>query len=327
MRWIVGLDLRGRSTGAVALARWLYQNTERDRFFAVHALELTPLYSGLVSDELAADALRRLNQVLEQSESQSAFTDVAVTSCESAVSGLERAISEHDAEGMIIGRRAPSGQPRVVALGRVARRIVRHVAKPTMIVPPDLTSAWLEQGPILVATDLGPSSVPALQFAKSLGRELGRELVLVHAIRISGSLETIVSGSVWDSAQLEHRNRAAGELKAWAAEHGMSEAKSQLLQGPISREILAAATRVDACMIVCGSRRLSIAERIFTSSGRSRSGERRSVPIITTPRSLCSIWASCSSISTDMTRPRSTSSPRAKSTREPRDPSRSKARS
>ena len=234
MRWIVGLDLRARSQGALGFARWLYQHARHHRFFAVHALALPQPYGGFIPDQLGAQALVQLNRALEEADAASAIADVGVVTDELAERGLERAIEEHSADGVIIGRRAPAGAARLVALGRVARRMIRRVAQPTIVVPPELELARLERGPIVVASDLGASSSPALRFASKLAEELGRELVIAHVVRVHGSLEGIVSQSAWSSAQLEHCAQARARLEVWAREGGAASARLHVAVGPSS---------------------------------------------------------------------------------------------
>ncbi len=282
MRWIVGLDFRSRSAGALRFARWLYQNTQHNRFYAVHALELPP-YANLVPDELAGQALAQLNQTLEREQADSSFTDVGVVVDERADRGLAKAIEEHTGDGVIIGRRAPADSASLIALGRIARRVIREIAQPTIVVPPDQDLDRVAAGPILLATDLAETSLPALRFAGSLANELGRELIIVHTVRVHGSLEGVISGTVWSSAQLEHRQHAEAQLSAWAQKHGAGAAQLRVVEGPISPELLAVANEERASLIVCGSRRLSLAERIFSSSVGTELAAAAPIPVAIIP--------------------------------------------
>ncbi len=281
MRWIVGLDFRSRSAGALRFARWMYRNTQHNRFYAVHSLEVP--YDDLLPDELAAHALTQLNQTLEREDAVSSFSDVGVLVDTRAERGLARAIEEHEADGVIIGRRARTDAPSVIALGRIARRVIRELAQPTIVVPPDQDLERVASGPILLATDLRPTSLPALRFAGELARALSRELVIVHAVRVHGSLEGVLSGTAWSSAQLEHRARAADRLRAWAEQHRAGAARQRVVEGPISPELLAIANEEGASLIVCGSRRLSLAERIFSSSVGTELAAGAPVPVAIIP--------------------------------------------
>ncbi|HRI09043.1 MAG TPA: hypothetical protein PKW35_14575, partial [Nannocystaceae bacterium] len=42
MRWIVGLDLRGLSQGAIHFARWLHEHARAERLVGVHVIEAYP---------------------------------------------------------------------------------------------------------------------------------------------------------------------------------------------------------------------------------------------------------------------------------------------
>ncbi len=285
MRWIVGLDLKGLSQGAIHFAGWLHQRSEAEKFVAVHVVEGRPdsRAQAAVDGETFRDWLQAAaEKEVAKAGARDAFGDVESKRVPSAEEGLLLALEERQADGLVLGRKTPRGKDAVVRLGRVARRLVRRLESPLIIVPPDLRAEEIGDGPVVVATDLGADAVGALRFGEAQAKALGRELVLVHGIQLPSHLDHYLPADAWSTMQAEVGTEGHEAAVAWAAAHNV-EARIVVVDGPIVRALWTAAVKERACMLVCGSRRLSLLERIFTSSVGSELAASSPLPVAIVP--------------------------------------------
>ena len=72
----------------------------------------------------------------------------------------------------------------LMRLGSVARRMLRQLKQPTIVVPPDLLASQVGRGPVLVAVDFTEDSVRALNWARSFAETIGRPVRLVHFVDV-----------------------------------------------------------------------------------------------------------------------------------------------
>jgi len=151
-----------------------------------------------------------------------------------------------------------------VRLGRVARRLVRSLPTPVVVVPPDLEDTEVGRGPVVVAVDLTESCSEAVRWAAALATEMRRGLVLLHAIH-APDRGPYVPADLWDHALASVRN-VDSAFEAWAHHHGVGEAPRVTVEGPPIQVLPEAAREHDACVLVTGSRRLGGAARLFMSS-------------------------------------------------------------
>jgi nucleotide-binding universal stress UspA family protein len=214
-------------------------------------------------NELLVRADRELNDVVGRSDVAVGVTSRRVVSADSPEHGLEQALTTDEFDGLVIGRLAATGERRVVRLGRVARRLLRRLPKPLLIAPPDVSSAALGRGPIVLATDLDESSRTAAAFAHRLATELGRELVVVH---VDPGL--VLVPTFWGEPAMvpSQPRRIPADVDDWVKSVGIPGARTRLAEGSLIENVLDIAKREDAPMIVCGSRGLDRFDRIFVSS-------------------------------------------------------------
>lgn len=64
----------------------------------------------------------------------------------------------------------------MIRLGRVARRILRRLGAPVLVVPPDLRAEQIGGGPVTALTSVSADSARACRFAADLAARLGRPL-------------------------------------------------------------------------------------------------------------------------------------------------------
>lgn len=293
MRWLVGLDPTPSSVGVVRFGGWLRARTEgRHALHGVH-VETSPA-TGL-SDEVGsgpdlAPTARWAQRFLEEQGVSAAF-DHAESLHGAPEKVLQALAEERDYDGLLLGRAAPSDTTPLVALGRVPRRLLRALVLPTVVVPPDFCEP-AALGPIVVGVTPTAESLEAAGFAVLLGEELALPVVLVHVVPPSRPLATVgvlslephdptMSGS--DVAPPEDTSGPAAVIGEWAASHGLDGLPLALRVGHVPVELVAFARERQATMIVCGSRRLSLLERLFTSSVGSELAAHADRPVVVVP--------------------------------------------
>jgi nucleotide-binding universal stress UspA family protein len=200
-----------------------------------------------------------------------------------AEDALGREADEQDSV-LVIGRRAKSGQDRIVRLGRVARRLLRTLPCPVLVTPPDLDPSGLGAGPIIAATDAREDSRSACALAARLAERLGRKLLLAHVVPMpegwGGSY--LPRDSV---ARVTAELQASGEieLERWAKSEGLHGHAAVVLQGGVLARVLALADEVAAPMIVVGSHELGPVPRFFVASVGSELAAMATVPVLVVP--------------------------------------------
>lgn len=287
-KWTIGMDLRASGRGALAFARWLRENTRAPRevvFDAVHVAEESFLLRELKHTHLAdleARLLARAGEELELAGLEDAAVPRVVESTH-AEKSLQHEAETSGAEALLIGRRVGAHQESFVRLGRIARRIVRASPVATVVVPGDLGVADFGAGPILLATDLSESSTGAARFALRTAELCGRELLVVHIVPQFDQGDMFVPAAtleqLYHQLGLEH-GRA---LEEWIAAHGLRDAKTALATGDVLSRVLGIAEQEACPLVVCGSRRLSVAERIFNASVGSSLAAYGKLPVAIVP--------------------------------------------
>ena len=272
----------------MAFARFLADRSQgkRHRFTGVHVVELGMLpMPDPPSIEAIVGAAKDVGQAtLEAHHVQDVIQPLEVVVGEAADSTLAAVAARPGCDGLIVGRAAASDSKQLVRLGRVARRLLRKLPVPVVVTPPDLDVASVGAGPILLATDGHEHSVGAARVARALAESLGRELVIATSIGLTPpSGYGYMTPEAWDSLHrriaAEHRDR----LVAWIRRNGLDAHRVCVVEGFTVSELLRLITSECACMIVCGSRRASTVERLFSSSvGIALAGE-SPVPVAVVP--------------------------------------------
>ncbi len=288
MKWIIGVDLRPRSQGALTYARFLHDAAPDDTFEAVHVVPQEHLMAALRYhhlDEVLAALQKASAEVVERVGAADFVGTVRVEKGGSSVDQklLEIAAAE-GADGVIVGRQATREGHEIVRLGSVTRRLLRHADRPVLVVPPDLDPAAIGTGPVFFLSRLTDDAVPAATLAATLARRLGRKIVLGHAIPVPQDWGShYLPGAVLDKLLQEHHAEALERMNAWAGEHGLADAELRLLEGSILDVVPKEAQAIDACLVVVGSRRLSMGERWLLTSVSSHLAGQLDRPVLVVP--------------------------------------------
>jgi nucleotide-binding universal stress UspA family protein len=266
--WVVGLDLRPHSQGAIEFAKWLHSHDSTSPGFrAVHVMEDAAMRVALRLDSFPA-VLGRAEETANSVGAKHLDTaQVSVLRGTTADKILAEAVQLPGTRGLIIGRRAKRNEQPIVMLGRVARRLLRSLPAPVFVIPPDLRADELGDGPILVAVDTDDASVAAVTYARQLATDLGRAVELVHVMPMPEFWgEPYAPAGRLEAAREDVAAQIEPEVRAWLKEHGMDDLKLHLRQGYVITQLAEVASEVKAPVLACGSRHLSLAQRWFRSS-------------------------------------------------------------
>lgn len=281
MRWIVGLDLRPRSQGAIKTARWLTAHGRpgvRHRCYGVHVVPQAPRVSVRDDelDELCEAARSQAQATIAEAGAAEAFTRV------DAVPGTPRetltaAATFYDVDGLVIGRHGAREGGSLVRLGTVARQLVRALPAAVMVVPPDWDPAAQPRGPVLVATDLADDAAAAGRFGLRLAQELAVDLLLVHV------LETAQLAAHLGAAPSSPIVQDPAAFERWVESYGLGGARTETTTGDPIERIVELSRAHDASLVVCGSHRLSLTDRVFQASTGTTVAAYADRPVVVVP--------------------------------------------
>ncbi len=285
-KWIIGLDLGPRSLGALRFATWMVRHSQAggERLVGVHVLEEAHLQAALRYhhlSELETNADRTAQEQLAQVGASDVLS-VHVVEGTQAETTLEAACAFHRGNVLVIGRNAPRDSANPVRLGRVARRVLRSLDEPVMVVPPDLTDAG--SGAVILAAGLDEDGDAAAAFAQDFATRFGRELVLVRVAPLPEhhSAQYLPTETL-AKLRAEHQHAADRDLATWAEEHGLGEQRRIVLQGAVVDQLVDLADKERALAIITGSRRLTLFERWLLASTGSELAARAACPVVVVP--------------------------------------------
>lgn len=248
MRWIVGIHGSRRDAGAASFGQWLCASAG-----GVAAAALVPVR--VLEHERLRSALRyrRLEDVVEEERFAAArrlaallpggFAPPEVVLAPSAADGLEAARARVGAAGVIVGRAAPLRSRSPLRLGGTARRLLRRLASPIIVTPPDLAPAAMGAGPVVGVSSLGADSVAACRLARDVADGLRRDLAIVH---VAGTLPRR-----GDGGPFAHAERA---LSRWIARHEVWPDLTAVVEGDVVGATLAFAEARRAPLLAIGAR-------------------------------------------------------------------------
>jgi nucleotide-binding universal stress UspA family protein len=237
----------------------------------------------VLSEQRAQQILEATSEALQQQVAAlgvaRSFTQLRTVLAATPEEGLAEAATTIGIDGLVVGRLARSDSASPWRLGSVARRLLRRLPAPVMVVPPDLV--LVGKGPVVLATDLHEDSEAAGRVALRLARELGRELLVAHVdLALVASTSEIGFGV---AMPIPMKPRTLEDVERWCGQHQLRSASSTLLEGDVVDRLLHCARRVHAPLLVCGSRQLGLGERIFSSSVASELAARSEAAVLVVP--------------------------------------------
>jgi nucleotide-binding universal stress UspA family protein len=279
------MDLRPRSDGAINFGSWLRHKADHQRLTGLHVIERPrePTLGVFNGDALMSQAKFGAERVLDEHHARSDFDDVGVEFGDAAEAYLQASLLARDADGLLIGRRAASDDRSFIRLGRVARRLLRQLPVPTIVVPPELEAKDVGAGPVIALTDLQSDSVAAIRFAERMAGWLRRPLVLSYTVSLLDHLVVYLPSDSYKSVEGTVTEAAAIEMKQWAEQNEFGGLETVVTKGSIMAETGLLAQERDACLLVCGSRGFSAVERLFITSVGSELAAVSRVPVAVVP--------------------------------------------
>jgi nucleotide-binding universal stress UspA family protein len=288
VHWILGLDTRHHSLGAIRFAAWLHEKLDDPDFHisAVHVLEhdeAMVLLRRMQLDDLLSRRRAWVAEAIAAAGADQAVQDVQVVQDTTAEEHLAHALQAVRATGLIIGRSAPRDASALVRLGRVARRLARSLPGPVVIVPPDLEPTQLGDGPVLCAAAPTLESLDAVRAAIDIAGKLGRPVQLVHGVRLPDPLAQGREPGLHDTLAADILAAAARRLEKWCEAYGVAGPERDVVAGDPAAVIGRRAAELGAPLVVCGSRRLDLIRRAFTSSLGTHLASYSRVPVMIVP--------------------------------------------
>jgi nucleotide-binding universal stress UspA family protein len=271
MKWLIGVDLRETATGALHFASWLARvlPEAKPTLLPVHVLEESYLLQVLRHTHIDAVETLALAGTVAQLDRVGIGGLAAPARVVRGIEASDTLVREFDAEhadALVIGRQAQSTDRRIVRLGRIARRLVRRLPCPIVVVPPDLRLDAIGGGPIVLATDLDETSGSAAKFALRLAAATGRPIVVANVVGDDGEASRMLptESNAELLAQLGLERQA--ELTAWMNRHGLGGMRSIVAYGDVLGRLTSILAAEGAPLAVCGSRGLGAVERVFIAS-------------------------------------------------------------
>jgi nucleotide-binding universal stress UspA family protein len=270
MKWLVGLDLRASSRGALHFAAWVASRARDQSVTPIHVLEEEHLHYVLRYrhlDEVMREARAAAEDAIVSEGAASRVGDVRIVQGLQADETLAEACVAEGAAALVVGRLAKTKGRPIVRLGRVARRLIRKLPVPLVVVPPDLREEDIGPGPVVALTSLEDDSVRACRFGRELATLLGRELHVLHVVP-----DPAAAASYGIPAeQIEHicaevRERSRVETVAWLAKAGVAADGTTVRLGDRVEQALVYASELRAVALVVGARQLPTAARTFLPS-------------------------------------------------------------
>lgn len=270
MKWIIGIELRHRSTAAVQFARWLSLATDSrwsDDFVGVHVLNADHLAAVLRTqhlDEVLDEARAASEEEVDRASRGEAPPPVDVVQALTIDEGLEAARIAHRADGIIIARVARRESHNLLRLGDVSRRLLRRLSAPVVVVPPSFTLRSAGDGPIVSLTSLSDDSVPAARVAARLAVAAGRDLTLAHVSERARTARTALDG--------------------WIEDHEVWPDAAAVLEGDLVDAGLSFAEQRRAALLAIGAGPLKGMRRLLGAKLACRLAAIAEVPLLVVPQ-------------------------------------------
>lgn len=178
-------------------------------------------------------------------------------------------LAEHEhLDALIIGRRARRDDDPLVRLGEICRRVLHRLPGPVIVVPPDFGEGdeAIDVGPVVLATDLEPHCAAAAEFAKLLAARLARPLLVAHGIEAFNWGASYIPAETFEVMLDQSRRQASTKLHDWVVAHGLDGAREHVFVGDPARNLAQFVDDQRAAVLVTGSRKLRLVERIFIAS-------------------------------------------------------------
>jgi nucleotide-binding universal stress UspA family protein len=271
MRWIIGIEVRHRTTGALRFAQWLARASEgswADDFVGVHVLDgdhLAYVLRRRHLDEVVEEARVAAEQAVASASAGEPPPPIAVVQALTIADGLEQARVAHGADGIVVARVPRSESHHLLRLGDVSRTLLRRLASPVVVVPPAFAGAATGSGPLVALSRLNDGSVAVCEVAARVAARTGRGLAVAHVV--------------------DGRDAATGAtaVERWVRRHEIPAEDCAVLRGDVIQAGLAYATEKRAVLLAVGARPHTGLRRILGATCARNLAARSNVPVLVVP--------------------------------------------
>lgn len=291
LSWIVGLDTTERCVGALRWVAWSKARAQRpgQAVVGVHVVEPARLAFASAHEPDEGALLEALRAFVDRLGLAQALDSIEVVRASSAAEGLTSLASRTHA-GLVVGRAARAHGWSLTALGGTARRVLRELPGPVCVVPPDFEIGPADAGPIALALEADDTCVDAARLATRLAREMNTAVMGVHALApIDPMTLRPESAGAYEPFPTTDRDYVRLELAArdrfgeFFRQHDIEGIDLRLEHGTPAKVIEDVAAHEHASVIACGSRRLGLASRLFTTSVGTDLAAHASRPVLIVP--------------------------------------------
>jgi nucleotide-binding universal stress UspA family protein len=267
--WMVGLCERPHCRGALQVGKWL--GSQGNGAWGVRGVHIVSANERDDDEPAGRPPLRALENIAElvtEANAAGSMEGIEFLDADSPEDGLREIAETDGVRGIVIGRSARADENALVRLGRTARRLLRDCAAPVVVAGPEVDIRDLESGPVLVGVGLTERCAHATAWARWLASSLHRPLHAVHVVGVPDVPGVEGNGrSLVDHRVIDALETGAENLRAWQEDYGFEDVWGEAILGVSpARRLLAHALAIGACAIVCGSRHLGLAQRLFSNS-------------------------------------------------------------
>lgn len=287
----LGLDMRPQTTGAVQYALWVCETANFQpvgHVRPVHVVEpdaMVELIRHADEQAIVGAFQQRGKEVLHELGHGGHFRAPEVLVGDAVEILEDRAIATHST-ALLISRRAPSSSTMALPrLGSVARRLLRRLKLPVIVVPPDLLASQVGGGPVVVAVDFEEGSQRALEWAQPVADTLHRKLMLVHMAEMPDQIgyAGFIQPERWQSLANEILDRGRERMDDFVQRCGIEQVETSIVRGPVLPGLLDFAAESKACMLVSGSGHHGVLHRILVPSIASEAAALAAVAVAVVP--------------------------------------------
>ncbi|PRQ02247.1 Universal stress protein family protein [Enhygromyxa salina] len=287
----LGLDLRPQTTGAIQYALWLCKAANLQpsgHVQAVHVVEPAAIVELIrhADEPTILGAFKRRGKEICDEVARGAHLHAPEVFGGDVVEILEDRARDHGATALIVSRRASTKAgvafPR---LGSVARRLLRRLKLPILIVPPDLLPSTVGEGPVVVAVDFSESSERALAWARTIADTIGRKLRLVHVADMPDQLgyAGLLQSERWEQLANEIVDRGRERMAEFIKDQGLVDVESTVVRGSVLPMLADFAQTSKACLVVTGSGHHGLLHRVIVPSVASETAAMSTVAVAVVP--------------------------------------------
>jgi nucleotide-binding universal stress UspA family protein len=287
----VALDFRPQTTGAIQYALWVCKAAilhASGHVSCVHVIEPEAFVelSRSTDERTMIGAFRQRGKELLDELAHGEHLHAPEVVIGDVYEEVEAFVRRQGATALVISRRAQrQGGLTLTRLGTVARRLLRRLAQPTIVAPPDLLMSQVGTGPVVVAVDFTEDSVRAVEWARSFAETIGRPIRLVHFVDVPDPARYagMIHADRWSELSDESLGRGRERMREFVEKHRFGDVDTDVVSGPVLPEIVDYASAAGACLLVTGSGHHGMMYRLVVPSVASETAAMSTVAVAVVP--------------------------------------------